>query len=164
MLIATDKGWRCAGCGVETPGPLKACPCATDCVHDGAGNVETRLIWRSNSTETMWAEMQTGSAIAARPATRSSRNGGLLRRRRQGRRLCSMRLCNCAARTFAAWQRRLWSVSPCWPRNAASCVNQSFRRPRKASCLRRPLPLWLTIGTHGVLEEILHELARCTTG
>jgi hypothetical protein len=57
MLIATDKGWRCAGCGVETPGPLKACPCATDCVHDGAGNVETRLK-AVEYTETMWAEMK----------------------------------------------------------------------------------------------------------
>ena len=40
MLIATD-----------------ACPCATDCVRDGAGNVETRLK-AVEYTETMWAEMK----------------------------------------------------------------------------------------------------------
>lgn len=51
MLTATRTDWRCAGCGVQTHGPLKVCECLTSLVYDAANKdrIESRLqtVWKA---------------------------------------------------------------------------------------------------------------------
>lgn len=51
MLTTTKTDWRCAGCGIQTPGPLKVCQCITPSVYDAANKdrIENRLqtVWKA---------------------------------------------------------------------------------------------------------------------
>ena len=51
LLTATKTDWRCAGCGVPTPGPLKVCECLTPSVYDAANRdrIDSRLqtVWKA---------------------------------------------------------------------------------------------------------------------